>query len=323
MEVIDKILSLNRGVTKFGPAPHKPVLLLAVIESIEHGEITENRIEITDDLLIRFYDNWNLLVKTHNSPNFSLPFFHLKNEKSEIWNLITIPGKEIPTTKSKSIKSFKALNETVQAAILSEDLFDAIIDPKAREEIKNAILRKYFGIKNKSQIEGYQTFSESIEKEMLCDPEENYARRTKRKIQAIPVESLEEIIFLRSSIFRSIILNLYKNQCSVSGMKVGDINKTSLIDACHIIPFSESNIDSVRNGIALTPTFHRAFDRGLIAISDNYTVLVHPKLKDYKPESGIRQYENNEIYLPNNEKYWPSTEHLSLHRIKFGFNQIK
>jgi len=28
----------------------------------------------------------------------------------------------------------------------------------------------------------------------------------------------------------------------------------------------------------LSPTFHRAFDRGLIAISDDYRVLVHPEL---------------------------------------------
>ncbi len=318
MEVIDKILSLNRGVTRFGPAPHKPVLLLAVIDSIENGEITENRIEITDDLLRRFYDNWNLLVKTHNSPNFSLPFFHLKNEKNDIWNLITVPGKEIPTTKSKSIKSFKALHDTVQAATLSEDLYDALSDSEEREEIKNALLRKYFGINSGSQLKGYQTFSESIEKEMREDPDENYARRVKR-IQAVPEESIEEMLILRSSIFKRIILNLYDNQCSVSGLKVGGINRTSLVDACHIIPFSETNNDSVRNGLALSPTFHRAFDRGLIAVSDNFTVMVNASLKDYKPESGIRQYENQRIFLPKNEKYWPSQENLSQHRKKFGF----
>jgi putative restriction endonuclease len=320
MEVIDKILSLNRGVTKFGLAPHKPVLLLAVIDSIENGEITENRIEITDDLLRHFYDNWNLLVKTNNSPNFSLPFFHLKNEKSEIWNLITVPGKEIPTTKSKSIKSFKALNDTVQAATLSEDLFDALTRKEVREEVKKAILRKYFGVSSQTELTGYKTFSESIEEEMLGDPYQNYARRVNRKIQVIPEESKEEILILRSSIFRRIILGLYNNQCSVSGLKVGDINRTSMVDACHIIPFSETNNDSVRNGIALSPTFHRAFDRGIIAVSDNYTVMVNAKLKDYKPESGIRQYENQKIYLPVDERYWPSPESLSLHRKKFGFS---
>ncbi|NQU54538.1 MAG: hypothetical protein HQ522_18605 [Bacteroidetes bacterium] len=48
------------------------------------------------------------------------------------------------------------------------------------------------------------------------------------------------------------------------------------------------------------------FDRGLIAISDKYKVLVHPRLIDYNPDSGIRQYENREIILPEEEKFYPS-----------------
>lgn len=83
------ILSLNCGVTPNGPAPHKPILLLAVLDSFEAGEIVENWVEISDDLLQRFYDNWNALVKTDHVPNFALPFFHLKNERGRFWKLIT------------------------------------------------------------------------------------------------------------------------------------------------------------------------------------------------------------------------------------------
>jgi putative restriction endonuclease len=86
------------------------------------------------------------------------------------------------------------------------------------------------------------------------------------------------------------------------------------------MPFSETWNDSIRNGIALSPTFHRAFDRGLISVSDNYKVLVHPKLKDYNPDSGIRQYENHEIYLPGDKKFYPSLIHLHEHRKRFGYN---
>ncbi len=143
--LLKNILSLNQSPTKYGKAPHKPVLLLAVIESFENGEIYGNWIEITDNLLERFHDIWNLLVKTQNIPNFSLPFYHLKNEKGEFWNLKTYPGKEVPSTKSKSIKSFKALTETVAAAQLSNELYTLLIDPVERENLKFAILEKYFG----------------------------------------------------------------------------------------------------------------------------------------------------------------------------------
>lgn len=319
-KLLQHILSLNCAPTKYGKAPHKPVLLLAVIESFENGEISQNWIPVTDSLLERFHDIWHLLVKTENVPNFSLPFFHLKNEKGAFWELITLPGKEIPTTKSKSIKSFKALTDTVLAAKLSDEMFFAFSEPVQREIIKKAILEKYFGVSHLGQEKEKVRYSVTLKKDILYDPEENYSRKVIRQISEIPAEVREELMILRSSVFRKAILEVYNNQCSVSGLKVEDANRNSLVDACHIVPFSESWNDSIKNGLALSPTFHRAFDRGLIAISDNYKVLVHPKLKDYKPDSGIRQYENRKIYLPTDEKFYPSLTSLREHRKRFRYN---
>jgi predicted restriction endonuclease len=47
--------------------------------------------------------------------------------------------------------------------------------------------------------------------------------------------------------------------------------------SCHILPFSTSYNYSIRNGLALSPTFHHAFDQGLIVVSYKYRVLVHPQ----------------------------------------------
>ena len=69
---------LNRASFNGVKAPHQPILLLSVIQSIACGEIVENRIEITSELVARFKDNWNILV--HNNffqPHFALPFYHL------------------------------------------------------------------------------------------------------------------------------------------------------------------------------------------------------------------------------------------------------
>lgn len=317
--ILQYILFLNCAPTKYGKAPHKPVLLLAVIESFENREITQNWIPVTDILFQRFHDLWKLLVKTENVPNFSLPFYHLKNEKGAFWNLITMPGKEIPTKNSKSIKSFHALTDNVLAAQLSDEMYQAFTNPVEREVIKNAILEKYFGVKNQQQIKQEVRYSEIVKTEILYDPEANYSRKVKRLISEIPAEVREELIVLRSTIFRKAILDIYNNQCSVSGLKVEDANRNSLVDACHIMPFAETYNDSIKNGLALSPTFHRAFDRGLIAISDNYKVLVHPKLKDFNPDSGIRQYENQPIYLPSSERFYPSLYSLQEHRNRFAY----
>ena len=46
--------TLRKGVTKYGLAPHKLILLLAVIREIEAGRIVQNRIGVTDALIESF-----------------------------------------------------------------------------------------------------------------------------------------------------------------------------------------------------------------------------------------------------------------------------
>lgn len=87
-----------------------------------------------------------------------------------------------------------------------------------------------------------------------------------------------------------------------------------MIDACHIIPFSESYDDTIKNGIALCPNLHRAFDRGLISIDDNYKVIVSKKFIESKSSYLLRQFEGKMILLPTEKKFHPSIENLSQHR---------
>ena len=139
-----KILGrLNRATVNGIKAPHKPILLLSVIESIAFGEIKENKIEISPFLVARFKDNWNRLVKTDVfKPNFALPFFHMKKEG--FWKLQTYYGKEILVTSSHSINSFSQLKEAVSYAYLDSALFSLLQQPTTREEIYQFLMAKYF-----------------------------------------------------------------------------------------------------------------------------------------------------------------------------------
>lgn len=210
--------------------------------------------------------------------------------------------------------------ETVLAAQLSEEMFAAFSDEVKHDELKSAILEEYFGVKTFSPTSDKYSYSYKIKEQILYDPEQNYARNIKREIDEKPIELRDEYVVLRSSVFRKAILEIYDFQSFVTGLKVADEKKRPLVDACHIMPFSETYKDSIRNGLALSPTFHRAFDRGIISISDKYRVLIHPKLKDYHPESGIKKYSNKEIILPKDSRFYPSINSLKEHRRKYGFN---
>ncbi|PLX05203.1 MAG: hypothetical protein C0594_08070 [Marinilabiliales bacterium] len=98
---ISKYLKFKQGTAKGLPkAPHKPILILSVIKGIETGLISDNKIFITPELVSFFRSFWDKLVVTGHTPNFSLPFFHLKNEKSGIWKLKCKPGFDSAITSS-------------------------------------------------------------------------------------------------------------------------------------------------------------------------------------------------------------------------------
>lgn len=314
-----QLTSLRQGITKYGLAPHKPVLLLAVIDGFEKGYLWGKEVPISEELLTSFHDYWNLLVDSKNDANFSLPFFHLGSEKSGFWQLKPLDGKEIPVTKSNSIKSFRALRDTVECAVLSNDFAHALQNSIQRNEIKAALIDLYFPEKSFLLSKTPVLYSEAVKKDILYDPEENYARKVIRKFDQLNQAEREEELILRSHIFRKAVLEIYDGRCAISGIKLEFGKNVTIIDACHIIPFADGKGDTITNGIALSPTLHRAFDRGMVSVTDDYRVLVHPRLTDHFPEVGIQQFANQEIKLPNDSRFYPSLGKLKQHRSRFAF----
>jgi len=316
---LQQITSLRRATTKLGPAPHKPILLLALMDLFDEGVIDRNMIGIDDPLLTHFYDLWNLLAGSENTPNFALTFFHLGNERRNLWNLIVLPGKKIVTTHKMAYKSLKTLRETFMGARLSDEFYTAIKNRRTREAIQSALLTTYFPNSSIRKRETAQRYSKKIEKQILYGPQETDGGNMIPEVKDRSIESTEEEMILRSFIFKNAVLGTYNYQCAVSGLKIEEPNDEFLVDACHIMPYIQSGDNSIRNGIALSPTLHRAFYNGLIAIDDNYKILVHNKLKDCNPKAGIRQYENKTLLLPTNEQFYPSLHRLAEHRERFGY----
>ena len=320
MSLLLQLTSLRRAPTKFGLAPHKPLLLLAVIEGFEKGYLWGKEVPISEELLTSFHDYWKLLVDTGNDANFSLPFFHLGSEKSGFWQLKLWGENEIPVTKSNSIKSFRALRETVECAVLSDEFAQALQNPIQRNKIKATLFERYFPEKCSLFAKTPILYSEAVKKDILYDPADNYARKVIRKFEQLNQAEREEELILRSHIFRKAVLEIYDGRCAISGMKLEFGKNITMLDDCHIIPFADAQGDTITNGIALSPTLHRAFDRGLVSVSDNYRVLIHHRLTDYFPEVGIRQFNRQEHHLPQDSRYYPSPEKFAQHRQRFAFS---
>jgi len=311
---IEKLTQLRRD-NKNGGAPHKPIMILSVISNIEVGLIKNNKIFITPELVGVFKNLWSdLVVNSKSHCVFSLPFYHLRTEP--FWSLVAKRGFENTVESKIAMKSFSNLDAAVECAKIDNELFNLLCKKEEREILKLVILEKYFPhSKNNFSKNTGTEYINSIEISMLNESSEKYGTKLKELEKEMKKDSFEEEKFVRGSIFKREIAKVYNNTCAISGLQISTTFNASLIDACHIVPFSNSYDDTISNGISLTPTVHRAFDRGLISIDENYKVIVSNKfMENGESEYSIQQFSNKHILLPKNSKFHPKLENLDWHR---------
>lgn len=316
---VHRFAKLRQGVTSYGPAPHKPVLLLAVLRGMEEGWIAENRIELTPELVSAFKSIWQNLVTTGHSPLIAQPFFYMRSEK--FWHHVPNPGYENWVKVTKNCKSIGVLHQAVAYAQLDPELFLLAMSPAHRAVLKRTLLESHFpqAQANASDGNGYW---QQVTHQILSESSSQYQAEIRLLQEKLDKESFEEEVFVRGGVFKRQVPLAYNNTCCISGLRVETTVNASLIDACHIVPFSQSHDDTISNGIALCPTLHRAFDRGLVAIDpDDFSVLVSKRMSEPVASTySIRQFAGKKICLPCDVRHQPGREQLHQHLLSYADN---
>lgn len=120
--------------------------------------------------------------------------------------------------------------------------------------------------------------------------------------------------YSRDANFRKIVLSAYENRCAVTRFQL------RLVDAAHILPVpSGDSSDHVTNGMALSPTFHRAYDNCLIYLDENYVMRVNGEkaddLKHHKLDGGLKEFKSfldKKIHLPLDTNQRPRIEYIKM-----------
>lgn len=117
----------------------------------------------------------------------------------------------------------------------------------------------------------------------------------------------------RDQSFARSVKNAYGARCAISGLELRNGGGRPEVEAAHIRPVSDGGPDIVRNGLALSGTVHWMFDRGLISIAEDHTILVsHNKV----PGETARRLINPEgkLFLPREPRHHPHPDFLRYHR---------
>ena len=301
--------------------PHKPFLLLIIMEMLESGELCENRISFREieekkpffaDLIAVFNSgntkNWQ--------PSIHNPFFHLKT--NGFWHLDPAELQSRPT----AITPTEAYLCNVDAiGKLDERLFLFFVMPEYREILRQTLIRTYFSnIRHEIEqvIEEYRTLS----REHIAGDIEGYSQQLMEAVEhpfsiQRDVASVQTEIPVRSAGFRRAIMHIYEYTCAVCELDIRTASGASITDAAHIIPFSVAYNDDIRNGISLCKSHHWAFDTGLISLDDDYQVIVSPSMSEQGPTASmLTQLRDRRVWTPEDDRYHPDRGALKWHRMR-------
>lgn len=115
----------------------------------------------------------------------------------------------------------------------------------------------------------------------------------------------------RAAGFKQRVLFAYGNRCAVTRVQL------RLVDAAHILPVgAPGSLDLVRNGIALSPTYHRAFDAGLIYLDEELRMRVNEGqvklLQDLNLAGGVESFREplGPIFMPPDANQRPLVDFI-------------
>lgn len=137
-------------------------------------------------------------------------------------------------------------------------------------------------------------------------------------VHDIPMEEDRRIVQqlisrpFRDGAFSAAVKDAYHDTCAMTGLKIINGGGRSEVQAAHIRPVEHRGPDSVRNGIALCGTMHWMFDRGLVSVDDDFSLLL---AKDRVPDTVTRLLGgNSSLILPNRSDLQPHPQFLDYHR---------
>lgn len=113
--------------------------------------------------------------------------------------------------------------------------------------------------------------------------------------------------------FRRAVLSSYNNKCCMTGL-----SEPRLLVASHILPWKADSKNRLnpRNGLALSALHDKAFDRGLITLTEDFRIKISTVLHSLKSEALVRDafvsFEGKQITMP--EKFRPDSAFLKHHR---------
>jgi putative restriction endonuclease len=226
-----------------------------------------------------------------------LPFGKLDQRTPEVRQLAELIDRT-PGSVSFKLNNFASLDPSLQARGIKGAQNASKLDRMVWDEFYN----NWADLPFESETRKATLLKSSVEKINEIDEADLPKGRERERVVKVRVNQ---------RFFRDMILAAYNDMCCITGM----YNRELLV-AGHIQPWGvdEPNRLNPRNGLALNYLHDKAFEVGLITITEEYIVKVSKSLASHSDKSQdifFSKYNGNKILLP--KRFLPDPEFLRRH----------
>lgn len=295
---LGRLVKLNpntgKGICR-GKAPHKPLLILCLLDMAECGELPARAFTRSPGLVLRFRSYGALTSERWPSRlDLRLPFFHLRTQK--LWEALDAEMRPAGSP------------ETCAVCELHPELFELLADPGFRLKARMVLITKYFepaeriALFESLGIQGGEGTSSPTGSVM-----EEAEAAAKRKG--------------RSARFAVRVCSGYRYTCALTGYRCVTGDGATIVDAAHIEGWASTQNDNPTNGLALSKNAHWMFDAGLWSADENLRVIINTRaFTEHGPEAfRLSSFAGRHLQFDPAAKLRPALDMLRAHRRGFGF----
>lgn len=293
---LERLYNLRRDRRGAHERPHKPVLLLSIIDLLDREVITSNAVPFSEELVATFKRYFAVVKQRDDKPTIENPFYFLAGDR--FWQLFA-PNRGEPLYQegqAGGAPSPAQLRKQGIAGRFDEGLWALMAEPVSRHQLREALIARYFPEQH-----------DALAALVVLGRGSDAADALREELPPAPA---------RDAAFRRIVLEIYDYTCAACGLRLKLSSDLTLVEAAHLIPFSVGHDDRPNNGLALCPNHHWAMDRYLIAPCPDRTHpegvwKVSPRLEERRTgERELVELAGRPVLRPEEEKFYPALESL-------------
>lgn len=287
--ILEKLYDLRRDRSSGHEKPYKPALILSILDLMDQGHFPGNQFPLTVALIDRYKSLIAIVGKPTDTARIEYPYYHLSGDG--FWTLLPLAG-EAPLYQEGQAgrsPSVKRLRKATQGGSFDQAFYQAFQDPIQRQLIRQSLIARYF-----------PEHRDILERKLV------------HFLQTGQAAELDQADYAaaRDPAFRKIILEQYDCTCAACRIRV-KVKDLVIVDAAHLVPWSETQNDHPTNGLALCKNHHWAMDRHLIAPGPDHRWQVSPTLDPYSPAlQPLIDLADRPLTAPKEKRFIPSEKAL-------------